>query len=599
MIPDDLSEIDKIETFVCGQSENANQSTCQELFTRKLFGLPAYRDERDTKPGDILLLYDYGNKNNPRSDDKYVYGPFRAESEMRSNIVPDAWGGNMPNQIKVSWEQLYRLPADKSPVNMFDNYSVTGDDAGNLLRTLIQDGQKIRVTSNGEREPIEEPDEDTDNNEKENEPEDSSPEDEDDSDPEGKRDIVELRGMAEPLSRIADLTEDANPGAALLRPAVSGEVRPELYREALTHLISGKNVIFYGPPGSGKTRIAERLSEAICSTVHIETANAEWTNQDVVGGYHPEDDGFSPTPGVLTKAAADCEASLSTVDPPHPSWLLIDELNRANLDEAFGEVFTLLDLSYRSTSTLRYADTETQAVPLAFRILGTMNSEDQAQLFSLGYAFRRRFAFVEVPPVYSPVDWEQPSASRETVELKAAFERIMPILEAATTEGFDQQPAVDNDSPLAIPYLETVFGVEEDVSAVIEDAYEEARETITPPDSPIPFDRALLGFVQALDSEGVASIGQGILIDAFKYIVLHSKLFPNETNWSVVDQAVVSYILPQLESYMVELRRSGTVASESNAEEAFKTIIAYASDLGFGQTATRLETAMETHEIIG
>lgn len=590
MIPDDPTDIDKIEKYLCGQSENSNDSTCQECFSKKLFGGPGSED-RDTQEGDLLLLYDCGNKGIPGNDDKYVYGPFIADSGVK-NIDPDAWGGRFPNQVEVSWEQLYRLPSDEIPVSMGGDNVITGDAAGETLNMLIEEGRKIRITKNGERKKIDEPGGSKGGDEPQ-EPNNKGP------DPGGIRDIVELREMSEPLPIIEDVKKDANPGAAMLRPAVSGESRPELYREALTHLIAGKNLIFYGPPGSGKTRIAERLSEALCSKLHIETANAEWTNQDVVGGYHPEADGFKPTPGLLTTAAADCENSLSEIDPGHPTWLLIDELNRANLDEAFGEVFTLLDLSYRSTADLTYADGMEQTVPLAFRIIGTMNSEDQAQLFALGYAFRRRFAFVEVPPVYDLPDQQTPSVSVESVELEEEFEKTGALISQATVDSFDHEPAVGNDSPFAIPYLEEVFEMDDDPSSVVAEEFDEALQSISPPDAELSFDRALLGFVQKLDTEGVATIGQGILIDAYKYVVTHYMLYPEESGWETVDQAVVSYILPQIESYMVDLRRSGTVASDSDAEAAFESVIEKASEIGLHQTESRLEEALETHEIIG
>lgn len=598
MIPDDLSEIDEVETYVCGQNEGADESTCQECFTRELFGLPGNQNDRDTQPGDLLLLYDYGNKNIRGSDDKYVYGPFRAESEVETDIVAEAWDGEFPNQVEVTWGQLYRLPQDDAPVNMWDDFVIQGQDARDLIEALTEKGTKVRVVDNGNPEPIDELDEGEDEGGTEEPPDDPV----DPVDTNGIRDIMELREMAEPLPRQDFVANEPNPGAALIRSATSGEDRPSIYEEALVHLIAGKNVVFYGPPGSGKTRIAERLSEALCSHLHVATANAEWTNQDVVGGYKPESDGFTASPGVLTEAARGCKQSLSEIETPHPVWLLIDELNRANLDEAFGEVLTLLDLSYRTNTELSYADDKNQAVPLSFRVLGTMNSEDQAQLFALGYAFRRRFAFIEVPPLYDQPSFDRnPTATAADVNLDTDMERIEETLERATASAFefDEDRILENDSPLAIPYLEEIFDWEENPSKSARDTFDDLRSELTLGETDVSFDKAIRAFVQRLDSEGITQIGQGILIDVYKFVLIRHILFPESTEWKAVDNAVAAYILPQIESFTTELRRAGTVAGESDAVETFEEITEFADSLGFARTADRLREAQESHEILG
>lgn len=74
----------------------------------------------------------------------------------------------------------------------------------------------------------------------------------------------------------------------------------------------------------------------------LQTGNAEWTVYDVVGG---------PTmknrfkPGFLSLAVKKCKEKLEEKKDSY--WLILDELNRANLDLGFGKIFTLLDLDYR------------------------------------------------------------------------------------------------------------------------------------------------------------------------------------------------------------------------------------------------------------
>jgi energy-coupling factor transporter ATP-binding protein EcfA2 len=170
----------------------------------------------------------------------------------------------------------------------------------------------------------------------------------------------------------------------------------------LIHLISGKNVIITGSPGSGKTT----LSENICKTLNVEsriiTGNPEWTPFDTIGG---RDIKGIFRPGLVTNSIIDCWRSLK--NKGMPAFLIIDEINRANVDLALGRLFTLLDVKHRENplieSTEKLSDDFKDVlikgnlyVPYSFRIIATMNSYDKALLFKLGYALLRRFAVVDM-----------------------------------------------------------------------------------------------------------------------------------------------------------------------------------------------------------
>jgi hypothetical protein len=93
-------------------------------------------------------------------------------------------------------------------------------------------------------------------------------------------------------------------------------------------------------------------------------------------------------------------------------WLVIDELNRADVDKAFGEFFTVLSgkrvsLPFRDKHGNRYVIVPAEEsvdedecpiyVQRDWRLVGTMNTFDKASLYQLSYAFMRRFAFIDVP----------------------------------------------------------------------------------------------------------------------------------------------------------------------------------------------------------
>ena len=98
---------------------------------------------------------------------------------------------------------------------------------------------------------------------------------------------------------------------------------------------------------------------------------------------------------------------------------MIDEINRADIDKAFGQLFTLLSgqqvqLPYRlegseieikpATEVSGDVSAHQYVMPNSWRILATMNTYDKTSLYELSYAFMRRFAFVHVDAPTVPQD---------------------------------------------------------------------------------------------------------------------------------------------------------------------------------------------------
>ena len=175
----------------------------------------------------------------------------------------------------------------------------------------------------------------------------------------------------------------------------------------------GRNIIFYGAPGTGKSFKVDSLAGTLNVTRTV--FHPDTQNSDFFGCLKPRMNGalveYGFSPGPFCKAL---RAALLDKDNHH--FLIIEEINRAPAAAVFGELFQLLDRRDDiegvglSTYEVDFPNEESKNwmefdngpsieklhLPSNLTLLATMNSSDQG-VYPLDTAFRRRWEQEYVP----------------------------------------------------------------------------------------------------------------------------------------------------------------------------------------------------------
>lgn len=180
----------------------------------------------------------------------------------------------------------------------------------------------------------------------------------------------------------------------------------------LERLRTKKNLILQGPPGTGKTWLAKRLAFALIgqkndSKVRAVQFHPNLSYEDFVRGWRPSGDGkLTLVDGPFVEMIRAAEN-----DPITRHVIVIEEINRGNPAQIFGEMLTLLEVDKRTPNealelSYRRKDDERVFIPDNLYVIGTMNIADRS-LALVDLALRRRFAFIDLKPALGKTwkDW--------------------------------------------------------------------------------------------------------------------------------------------------------------------------------------------------
>ncbi|MBL8090805.1 MAG: AAA family ATPase [Anaerolineales bacterium] len=176
-------------------------------------------------------------------------------------------------------------------------------------------------------------------------------------------------------------------------------------KEILERLRAKKALILQGSPGVGKTFLAKKLAYALMQEIdstRIEMIqfHQSYSYDDFVRGYRPDGNGsFNLKNGVFYEF---CQKAINNPDQDYV--FIIDEINRGNLSQIFGELLMLIEsdkrgVEYSISLVYQHKNENKFYIPSNLYIIGLMNLADRS-LAMVDYALRRRFAFYTLHPQY-------------------------------------------------------------------------------------------------------------------------------------------------------------------------------------------------------
>lgn len=262
-------------------------------------------------------------------------------------------------------------------------------------------------------------------------------------------------------------------GSKVILEGVDNKMRDSIYKEyeEAMELLGIKQMILQGPPGTSKTysakaflkhmahncsdeeladlQIADYFAEdKYCAKLCKEKGDPEiaWDIVQFHPSYGYEDFvrgiKVSTKPGsdtILYETANKVLGNIAELAKKHEKtkfFLIIDEINRANLATVFGELIYGLEYRTEQVATPYSINNNNRiSIPDNLYIVGTMNTADKS-IGGIDYAIRRRFLFFEQLPDIKVIEEYKAEKGSQQLELNAQACKLFENIETLFEENY-------------------------------------------------------------------------------------------------------------------------------------------------------------------